>query len=701
MKHHIHPFIDSLSKLITSPPNAIRWKLKKLGWQLVQRMVLFLGSNLLIKKFIRVPVISAVLYHKITCKETYPILFSVIQNKEWLKKQFGLLFPGEEESVTKAAIWTCQHQFFLFGSRISSSGNFVDWQLDFKSGHRWDGASFFANLKPAPYPGGYDIKVPWELSRCQHFLFLGEAYCLTQKDVYANEFKAEILDWIAKNPYLRGVNWACAMDVAIRAINWLLAYNLFEGCELFNEEFKFTLLKSLFQHGCYIINNLERYDTFNSNHYLSDLVGLVFLGEFLKGTKETDHWRKFGVAELEKEILNQVYPDGVDFEASTSYHRLVTEIFLFAAILGQKGGFPFSAAYLNQLEKMLEFILCITQPDGTVPLIGDNDNGRLFRLKVWEPPEREWVDFRYLLAMGAVFFDRLDFARAAGDQWEEALWFFGEKALEVKTKAAQNQQPALASRAFTDGGIYVIRDQQNCMIIDAGPPGQNGNGGHAHNDGMSFVLQTGGVSWIVDPGTFTYTQDYEVRHLFRSIAFHNTVQPGDFEQNISSSRTPFGIQDAGTISVSKWDVGSDIIIFTGQCIYPQFTRIIHKRTIGYCCQTQIWIIKDEAYGFMEACRSYLHLGSGIEVDLRSENSSWVVLSSATGRRFVICPLEQQAPAPIITPGWISQGYGECVAGQVLVWSWQASDTQWLVMGLSDDFEARCELAKARLMSWMS
>ena len=57
-----------------------------------------------------------------------------------------------------------------------------------------------------------------------------------------------------------------------------------------------------------------------------------------------------------------------------------------------------------------------------VPLIGDNDNGRLHRLKVWENPEREWNDFRYLLAIGFRIFDRDDFACAAAEPVEEALW---------------------------------------------------------------------------------------------------------------------------------------------------------------------------------------------------------------------------------------------------------------------------------------
>ncbi len=45
-----------------------------------------------------------------------------------------------------------------------------------------------------------DVKVPWELSRCQHFTTLGQAYWLTGDERYAREFVDEVSDWIARNP---------------------------------------------------------------------------------------------------------------------------------------------------------------------------------------------------------------------------------------------------------------------------------------------------------------------------------------------------------------------------------------------------------------------------------------------------------------------------------------------------------------------
>jgi hypothetical protein len=94
--------------------------------------------------------------------------------------------------------------FDLLGSGPCSLTEKIDWHVDFKSGFRWDENSFYMDLHPAKYPGGYDIKVPWELNRCQYFAWLGQAYWLTGDEKYAEEFRSQVEDWITTNPPLRG-----------------------------------------------------------------------------------------------------------------------------------------------------------------------------------------------------------------------------------------------------------------------------------------------------------------------------------------------------------------------------------------------------------------------------------------------------------------------------------------------------------------
>ncbi len=123
----------------------------------------------------------------------------------------------------------------------------------------------------------------------------------------------------------------------------------------------------------------------------------------------------------------QVYEDGVDFEGSISYHRLVTELFLSATLLCLKSGITFPEWYMNRIEKMIEFVMYYTKPDGTAPQIGDNDDGRLHILANYGNWNR--LDHGYLLSVGAVVFKREDFEHVAGEFHEESLWLLGEEGL--------------------------------------------------------------------------------------------------------------------------------------------------------------------------------------------------------------------------------------------------------------------------------
>ena len=302
-------------------------------------------------------------------------------------------FPAIVSQTITAADKICEHYFDLLGSGPTYLGEKIDWHKDFKTGFRFNPSSYYAHIQPAPLPGGYDIKVPWELSRCQHFAWLGQAYWLAGNEKYTHEFLGQVEDWVNDNPWPWGVNWTCTMDVSIRVVNWLWGYHFFKDSPSLSKDFQITFYKSLLIHGRHIWRNLENQDDSTNNHYLSNLLGLIYLGILCPEFKEAKRWREFGLQELELEMFKQVYPDGVDFEASTTYHRLATELFLSATIIAQRYGYSFSSAYLERLERMLEFAMYLTKPDGTTPHIGDNDNGRLHRLKVWSPPEREWVDF--------------------------------------------------------------------------------------------------------------------------------------------------------------------------------------------------------------------------------------------------------------------------------------------------------------------
>ncbi|MFQ5904406.1 MAG: heparinase II/III family protein, partial [Candidatus Binatia bacterium] len=435
-----------------------------------------------------------------------PRFFVDPSDREMLVSIVHTAFPNSIGSAVKRADAICDHVFDFLGSGKVALGEKIDWHRDFKSGCRWP-RRYYRDIRIVNLNDDSDIKVPWELSRFQHLITLGQAYWYTSDEKYAREFRNQLTDWISQNPPMLGVNWACTMDVAIRVVNWTWAYAYFKRSPSLTRDFKVELLKTLLSHGRFIAQNLEYGETWqdgtplrvNSNHYLSDLVGLVYLGIMLPEFKEAKEWLQTGLEELCREMELQVYPDGVDYEASVSYHRLVTELFTSAFLLCRKNGIAVPSKLWERLEKMFEFILYYTKPDGTAPQIGDADDGRLHPLSDTLPD-----DHRYLLTIGAALFKRGDMKAASGLFHEEALWLLGPEGLKQFHAIPEASTP-LSSKAFPQGGFYIMRHHDHYLICDVGDVGIRGRGGHGHNDTLSFELFAFDKTFIVDPGTYIYS----------------------------------------------------------------------------------------------------------------------------------------------------------------------------------------------------
>lgn len=534
---------------------------------------------------------------------TAPLLF-VDSNS--LVGVLPVLSETKRRAIISSADKICEHRFDLLGSAELDLGRDIDWHCDFKTGYRWD-PLWYRDIR-IPY-GKADIKMPWELSRFSHAITLGQAYVLTKDEKYSREFAAQVNQWIDENQPQFGVNWNCTMDVAIRACNWIAAYSFFRESPSLDDAFLLKLLKSLYQHGLHIMVNLEYSETLTSNHYLANIAGLVYLGVTFPEFREGAEWREFGISEMVREMEKQVYRDGCDFEASTCYHRLVLELFFFPALIVVANDEQFTGsnhadicrrvfgdAYTDRLHKMFKAVLYLLKPNGRMPQIGDNDNGRLHVFA-----NRDILDMRYLLTLGAVFFNEPAFKVREFGFCEEAFWVFGNDGHDIWNRLPERTLADIGSVAFQDAGWYIMRNNKDYMMISCGPNGQNGVGGHAHNDKLSLELCIDGEDIIVDPGTPAYTADPAMRNLFRSTAFHNTVMINGEEQNRYSSsplllftmpeedRRPF---------LTEWRTGDSVDIFIGgHSGYMRFPPgIIHSRQLKFFKKERRWEIIDRFEG---------------------------------------------------------------------------------------------------------
>jgi Heparinase II/III-like protein/Heparinase II/III N-terminus len=452
-----------------------------------------------------------------------PFFLRPMSRAEWVRR-FTRTYPDASAEVLARAERLLDHEFDLLGSGPTRLGRSLPWHDDFKTGRRWP-LIYACDIQYNELDRPTDVKVPWELSRCQHFTTLGQAYWLSGDERFAQEYVDEVTDWIASNPYGYGVNWACAMDVALRAVSWIWGFYFFAASDACRSRaFRAALLRALYLHGEYVATHLEKSDL-NGNHYLADGVGLVFLGGFFKATHKGRVWLDVGKQIVVEEIAQQVTDDGVDFEQSTAYHRLVLEAFATSYTLLELHGEPVPASAWTRLERMHEFVAAYTKPDGRAPLIGDADDGRIQSLGT-----QAIGDHRYLLSTGAVRWSRPDFKAVAGRFWHESFWLLGPNGLDAFERVATIGS-APQSRAFSAGGFVVLRSDRAHVVVDCGEVGMRGRGGHGHNDVLSFELFLNGFNVVTDCGAYLYTASREWRNRFRSTAFHNTVQVDDEEVN--------------------------------------------------------------------------------------------------------------------------------------------------------------------------
>lgn len=506
--------------------------------------------------------------------------------------------------------------------QVSAGYQPIDWQADFKSGYRWAAKTWYMDVEYGHKPG-VDVKVPWELARMQHLVQYVFAYMMAEndnKEKYVQEFQNEILDFIAQNPPRYGVNWRCTMDVGIRVANWLMAYDLF--CSLgvrFGAEFNRILADSVYAHGVHILHNLEYSPCLTSNHYLSDIGGLLFAAMHLESTPETDTWLAFAIQELSVEMEKQFHADGSNFEASTSYHCLSTEIMLYSACLCRnitverrqnlkkyKKKYIKNAPYLQdydrqkfnmddedifpvqfwqRLVKALQFVKDISDTDGRIQQIGDMDSGRFLKLSP-SFVKISGIDLRnkYLHLVRKTIFDKkmyfdedmLNFSHLIQslhnfqsycnvDNSINGMIIHQRRKLPYVTlcKESSNSHDLVrikedilcklsndytsisydfpSNGTLLDGlqitkypgmGIYIFTSNKMKLIVRCGEVGQNGNGGHCHNDQLSVCLNIDGKQIIKDAGSYLYTAAPDKRNEFRSTYAHFTPQVVEKEQNL-------------------------------------------------------------------------------------------------------------------------------------------------------------------------
>jgi uncharacterized heparinase superfamily protein len=264
--------------------------------------------------------------------------------------------------------------------------------------------------------------------------------------------------WIEGNPPARGDGWH-PYPLSTRTANWIAAASLQPAIA---DTF---VADSIWRQLVYLARNVE--DELLGNHVIRNARALV-LGGVTFGDERLE---QRGLRLLERELPEQVLPDGGHYERSPTYHLIVMRDLL--EIRAASG-----AAFLDApVERMRRFAAALARPDGRPALFNDGGFDLAPELELPPPPPNGLV-------------------------------------------------------VFPDTGYAVLREGPLWLAFDCGPPAPPFLPPHAHADGLSFQLWLEGRPIVVDSGTYTYEAGAE-RNWFRGTRAHATIAVDGRDQFVS------------------------------------------------------------------------------------------------------------------------------------------------------------------------
>lgn len=243
---------------------------------------------------------------------------------------------------------------------------------------------------------------------------------------------------------------------------------------------------------------------------------------------------------------------------------------------------------IDKLYKIGRFTVDIMKPNGEVPQFGDNDSGRFFRLSpngkflTNKMAVDKYINLRGHIVNEELFWDENILEHSTfvscfsglykDDIFKNNMNFeksfinsliknkFDTRDISYKdiTKnihklndlnykksilhKMQINMQELKHTFYPDSGIYIFKSNDFYLAFCMTPLGLCENGGHGHNDKLSYELWYKNEDIIKDPGTYLYTALGFRRDEFRSVNAHNTMVIEGVEQNNFRFEKLFGLE---------------------------------------------------------------------------------------------------------------------------------------------------------------
>ncbi len=374
-----------------------------------------------------------------------------------------------------------------------------------------------------------DARTNWELNKHFQFALLAKDYLASDdREWFLSELTTLFDDWNEKNPFLWGISWTSAIEIAERCLNWCLSYGFLTAAKSVPEELLIRFRNGILNMAGYLDRHHSRYSSAN-NHLIIEISALLHAG-ILAGQKR---WTDKAIAILDRELFRQVYEDGVNKEEALYYQAFMMEAYALDLRLLTRNGLAGerTARWIPLLIRMTRYVRDCIGNYGEAVEFGDNDGGKLMDL---QGGERRSDYYGYILQLMSLLLpERYVLSTEDPDfEWHENVcWLFTEQ-----ERAAVSDKPVYAPEGSVDyrtGGNAILRTKDGSVLIgiDHAPLGFGSLCAHGHADALSFQAFFCGEPLFCDPGTYIYHTDEAARDDFRSTRRHNTVCVNGLDQS--------------------------------------------------------------------------------------------------------------------------------------------------------------------------
>ena len=392
-----------------------------------------------------------------------------------------------------------------------------------------------------------DEEYIYSLNRLYELPTLARAYILTGNESYGKKCFVNVLDWIDKceRPSIFMDNEALVktfqgltpwrlLECGIRmSETWFEFYELMLHSDLMTPEFHEKILRSLYEH-CEVISLISplAWPNANHNHYLHEMMGLLFVSCRFKEFINSDKWKEQATREIFRTIKAQIASDGAQIEGCANYHDICLDAISNVLNFLSENNIVIANDIKTRIEKAYEHCAWNVTPSGYITSVGDSYMLPLYIPKILSGYYKREGNLGCLNKI-ITLVDKEKIADIPQDLINNAEVFAKEHKGGVWNSESIGQ--IIGRTGWKKDDSYFLF---NCKT-----PVFNG---HSQQDPLSFMLYLNGSEVIVDPSYSTY-DDNEERRKFKSAKYHSTITFGNKEPFEYLSRWEFSPQRIGHI----------------------------------------------------------------------------------------------------------------------------------------------------------